>query len=148
MTGYQDGKFLPNENITRAEFAVIISRFAALKSGENSFIDISGSWAEKYINSAYTYGWITGYVDNSFKPNREITRAEVMIIVNRILERDVEASDMLDPMAKWSDNAPEAWYYSAIQEATNFHDYERTDKQVPNQSYFYEKWTQIKANND
>ena len=128
INGYTDGSFRPNQNITRAELASIIARFAELKNTSGVyFTDISGHWAAENICLAAANGWITGYSDGSFKPNRPVTRAETVTMINRVLERSpLSTDDLLDGMVTYSDNLDTtAWYYLAIQEASNTHDYTR-----------------------
>lgn len=148
LSGYQDGTFLPNAIMSRAEFATIITRLAELQGGSSNFTDISAHWAKNYINTAFTNSWVSGYADNTFRPDQPITRAEVMTIVNRALHRVVKASNMLDAMTKWSDSASSAWYYEAVQEATNSHNYKLTTELVPGQTYYYEQWTELTKNPD
>jgi len=148
MSGYKDGTFLPNAVISRAEFATILSKFAENQSGSSSFTDINEHWAKNFINTAFSNSWVSGYSDNTFRPNQPITRAEVMTMINRATCRVVKASDMIDSMIKWSDNTSGAWHYEAIQEATNSHLYQRTKELVPGQSYYYEKWTELTQNPD
>ena len=131
ITGYPDGTFRPNAAITRAEFAAIAARFD--NDGDKTaakFSDIATHWAKDEISIAYNNGWITGYPDGTFGPQRDITRAETMTLVNRVLNRQPETEDDLLPnMTVWTDNAnPKAWYYLAVQEATNSHGYERNAK--------------------
>ena len=141
ITGYPDGTFRPNAAITRAEFAAIAARFD--NDGDKTaakFSDIATHWAKDEISIAYNNGWITGYPDGTFGPQRDITRAETMTLVNRVLNRQPETEDDLLPnMTVWTDNAnPKAWYYLAVQEATNSHYYEfKTNSQ-------YEKWTELR----
>ena len=135
--------FVPDAPITRAEFAAICSRFDNSNVEINSsFNDISGHWAEKEIERAASLGWIQGYTDGSFKPDRNITRAEAMAMINRMLHRLPESEeDLLNGMTKWPDNKPSDWYYINVQEATNSHDFERKDE-------INEKWTAITADPD
>lgn len=137
LAGYPDGSFRPNDPITRAEFAAIATRFDDLQAADSTFTDIDGHWAEDAINAAYGAGWVGGYPDGTFRPNNNITRAEVMSLVNRVLDREVDEDGMLDDMLTWVDNEPGTWYYEAVQEATNSHDYEREDVDS------LETWTQI-----
>ena len=145
ITGYPDGTFRPNAAITRAEFAAIAARFD--NDGDKTaakFSDIATHWAKDEISIAYNNGWITGYPDGTFGPQRDITRAETMTLVNRVLNRLPETEDDLLPnMTVWTDNAnPKAWYYHAVQEATNSHYYEfKTNSQ-------YEKWTELRETRD
>ena len=144
VDGYPDGTFRPDAPITRAEMAKIISLFAKLDKSESRFSDIAGHWAEAYIRLAAGNGWITGYPDGTFGPQRDITRAETMTLVNRVLNRQPETEDDLLPnMTVWTDNAnPNAWYYLAVQEATNSHYYEfKTNSK-------YEKWTELRETRD
>lgn len=139
ITGYPDGTFRPNANITRAEFAAIAARFDESGiEGDISFEDVIGHWAEEEISLAATNGWVEGYPDETFRPGKEITRAEAMTMVNRVLHRLPETpDDLLDNMIVWPDNMNEdAWYYLAVQEASNSHDYDIKDSG-------YEFWTEI-----
>ena len=145
ITGYPDGTFRPNAAITRAEFAAIAARFD--NDGDKTaakFSDIATHWAKDEISIAYNNGWITGYPDGTFGPQRDITRAETMALVNRVLNRQPETEDDLLPnMTVWTDNAnPKAWYYLAVQEATNSHYYKfKTNSK-------YEKWTELRKARD
>ncbi len=145
ITGYPDGTFRPNAAITRAEFAAIAARFDS--NGDKTtakFSDIATHWAKDEISIAYNNGWITGYPDGTFGPQRDITRAETMTLVNRVLNRQPETEDDLLPnMTVWTDNAnPNAWYYLAVQEATNSHYYKfKTNSK-------YEKWTELRETRD
>ena len=145
ITGYPDGTFRPNAAITRAEFAAIAARFD--NDGDKTaakFSDIANHWAKDEISIAYNNDWITGYPDGTFGPQRDITHAETMTLVNRVLNRQPETEDDLLPnMTVWTDNAnPKAWYYLAVQEATNSHYYKfKTNSQ-------YEKWTELRETRD
>ena len=126
LQGYEDGCFRPNRPITRAEMATIIARFAALPGEvEISFSDVAGHWAEDNIRKAASNGWLLGYEDGSFRPDRTITRAETVTMINRVLQRRVHREeDLLADMLRFADNAdPDAWYYFEIQEAANHHAY-------------------------
>ena len=145
ITGYPDGTFRPNAAITRAEFAAIAARFD--NDGDKTaakFSDIATHWAKDEISIAYNNGWITGYPDGTFGPQRDITRAETMTLVNRVLNRQPETEDDLLPnMTVWTGNAnPKAWYYLAVQEATNSHYYKfKTNSK-------YEKWIELRETRD
>jgi len=145
ITGYPDGTFRPNAAITRAEFAAITARFD--NDGDKTaakFSDIATHWAKDEISIAYNNGWINGYPNGTFGPQRDITRAETMTLVNRVLNRQPETEDDLLPnMTVWTDNAnPNAWYYLAVQEATNSHYYKfKTNSK-------YEKWTELRETRD
>ncbi len=140
IKGYTDGTFRPNADITRAELATIIARFAKLDVNTKTFSDITGHWAQKSIELAAGNGWINGYTDGTFRPNKSIIRAETFAMINRVLDRQTEnVSDLLptSDMNMWSDNLNEnAWYYKDVQEATNYHKCDRVGDSV------YEKWTE------
>ena len=145
ISGYPDATFRPNASITRAEFAAIATRFDV--NGDKtpaSFNDIADHWAKDEIAVAANNGWVNGYEDGSFRPQNKITRAETMSLVNRVLNRKPEtAEDLLENMAKWTDNADtNAWYYLAVQEATNSHYYEYKENSQ------YEKWTELRKTRD
>ena len=138
--GRTDYQFDPDAYITRAEFAAIAARFdSGSYSGDDLFTDIEGHWAAEQINRAAEKGWITGYPDGTFGPNRYITRAEAVTMINRVLNRMPKDKDALhEDMKVFVDNADtNAWYYLAIQEATNSHEYKKDKDGV------YETWTDV-----
>lgn len=143
IEGYRDGKFHPYDKITRAEFATMLSRFdLTLGKIETSatFPDVKGHWAQKYIEHAATRGWVLGYSDGTFRPDRNITRAETVAMINRILERAVNRDGLLKKCVDWSDNYAESWYFYNMLEAGNYHDYGRSGTFVEKQNYLYERW--------
>ena len=117
--------FDPKAPITRAQFAAICARFdTGVSSGSRTFSDISGHWAEKYIERAAELSWIQGFADGTFRPDTYITRAQAMTMINRVLNRTPEdEEDLLEGMKVWPDCNPGDWFYLAVQEATNSHDY-------------------------
>ena len=143
IKGYEDGTFRPNRKITRAEFAAIAARFLSDEvTVSNSFSDISGHWAEDAINRAVKAGWIQGYSDGTFRPDQYITRAEAVTMINRMLDRTPDKDHLLPNMVRWTDNTEDKWYYAAMQEATNSHDYEREEM------ILIEDWTELLENRD
>ena len=144
IIGRKDGLVHPEAPITRGEFAAIAARFDSDPyHGDDRFTDISGHWAAGYINQAAVKGWVEGQPDGSFAPDRSITRAEAMTTINRVLGRLPEtADDLLDDMIAWPDNPPDAWYYLAVQEATNSHDYTWAGTGA------FEVWTELLPNRD
>ena len=147
VDGYPDGTFRPDAPITRAEMAKIISLFAKLDKSESRFSDIAGHWAEAYIRLAAGNGWIAGYPDGTFGPQRNITRAETATMINRVLDRvPSEESHLLSRgvMQIWPDANPGDWFYLAMQEATNSHDYERNAKWAAAD----EQWTALRETRD
>ncbi len=126
VNGRTEDTFAPDAFITRAELATIFARMVEIfYEDQEMFNDVAGHWAEGYIKEAATAEWIVGY-NGLFRPDDNITRAEVMTLVNRVLKRQPASKyDLLDGMNVWVDNADEsAWYYLAVQEATNSHTYQ------------------------
>lgn len=140
INGYEDGSFRPNGYITRAEFATIAARFFdATYDGKDLFPDIDGHWAKDYINKAADKGFVNGYEDGTFRPDRNITRAEAVTLVNRTLDRHPDQNYFTKDMLVWPDNMDTTkWYYADMQEATNSHKYQMLTKSDKSK---YEKWT-------
>lgn len=140
IAGYEDGSFRPNGYITRAEFATIAARFFDVTySGKDLFPDISGHWAKDYINQAANKGFVNGYEDGTFKPDRNITRAEAVTLVNRTLDRHPDKNHFTKDMLVWPDNMDQTkWYYADMQEATNSHTYQMKENSDKTK---YENWT-------
>ena len=143
LQGRDSATFDPNAPITRAEFAAICARFDTGKSsGTQTFSDIKGHWAQDYIERAAELGWVKGFEDGSFRPNDCITRAQAMTMINRVLNRIPEdASDLLPDMNVWPDCNPGDWFYLAVQEATNSHNYKH-------KAGNYETWISMKQDPD
>ncbi len=132
--------FAPDAPITRAEFATVCARFDQSGAAEDrDFSDIGGHWAEQYIRQAAALGWVQGYPDGTFGPDRPITRAEAVTMINRVLRRNPGSKDdLLSGMKVWPDNPEGAWYYLEVQEATNGHEFHR-------KADGHEKWTVLSA---
>ena len=151
IIGYGNGEVRPQNNITRAEVATIFFRLLTDDVRDenltktNRYSDVAAtSWYNTAVSTLSSMGIITGYPDGTFGPQRDITRAETMALVNRVLNRQPETEDDLLPnMTVWTDNAnPKAWYYLAVQEATNSHYYKfKTNSK-------YEKWTELRETRD
>jgi len=147
VNGYPDGTFRPNAPITRAEMAKIIALFAKLDKTADRFPDTAGHWAEAYIRLAAGNGWIEGYPDGSFRPDRSITRAETVTMIDRVLERVPKDESRLLPhetMLTFPDCRPGQWFYIAVQEAANSHVYER----AANERSGDEQWKELRDNRD
>ena len=151
IMGYPDGTVQPGGYITRAEASTIFFRLLTDDVRDenltktNRYSDVAAtSWYNTAVSTLSSMGIITGYPDGTFGPQRDITRAETMALVNRVLNRQPETEDDLLPnMTVWTDNAnPKAWYYLAVQEATNSHYYKfKTNSK-------YEKWTELRKARD
>ena len=142
INGYADGSFQGKKNITRAEFAAIAARFNPAVDTEmvEDYPDTVGHWAQDAIRTVTAAGWFMG--DNcGFRPNDLITRAEAMTAVNRMLGRVPSKENLHEDMQTFPDNSdPDAWYYAAVQEATNSHEYEREQRDDES----VETWTEMK----
>ncbi|WP_313527512.1 S-layer homology domain-containing protein [Anaerotignum sp.] len=141
VSGYPDGTFGGDKLISRAEFAVIASRFDSLTTGmEHHFLDVPKThWARDYIAFATYKGWIHGYPDNTFRPEGHITRAEVATVINQMLERSADVNYVnanFSSMKSYSDLTKVHWAYYGICEASNDHQYTNTGKT--------ETWTALK----
>ena len=138
INGRNSGLFDPDAYITRAEFAAICARFDdSGVDGITTFTDTVGHWAEDEISRAAALGWIQGYADGTFRPNQYITRAQAVTMINRVLCRLPETEDdLLTGMNTWTDCHVTDWFYLAIQEATNSHDFVAKDR-------VYESWTDL-----
>lgn len=122
VTGYPDKSFKPSQNITRAEFAVIVAKqLEEDGSYKIKFKDIEKNWARKYIELAASNGLVMGYGDDTFRPNNRITRAEAITITNRLLGRRATTDGIHADIKKFDDVDEKAWYYMEIVEATNPH---------------------------
>lgn len=121
LEGYKDNSFRPTSPITRAEIAVVITRFETKLSGNKkvTFTDVAEHWAYKAIYDVAKSGIILGYPDSTFKPNNAVTRAETITIMNRLLGRNVESVDSsLNP---YKDLNKGFWAFNDIMEATVKH---------------------------
>lgn len=131
--GYTDGLFHGEEPITRAEFTAMAVRFfdaygdgdPAIMENYGGFWDVSpGHWAAGYIEDAARYGWVVGYGDGTFQADDEITRAEVVTIVNRLLGREADQEYIADNprgLILFPDVSKDYWAYYDILEAANGH---------------------------
>jgi len=116
MTGYPDGTFKPDSPITRAEIATVISRLKNLQNSQQAtFTDVSGHWATEHINKLVAAGFISGYPDNTFKPNDNATRAEAVSIISKAEGR----SGKYTGSKSFSDLPATHWAYDVMMNATN-----------------------------
>ena len=141
VNGGADGYFRPNDPITRAEIAAMIARCdGAYYTGSSTvFSDTYGHWAASYIARAYELGWINGY-GTTYAPDRYISRAETVAVLNRVLNRAPQyTSDLTRNYTTFSDVATSAWYYLDVEEAANSHTYTRKTNGE------YETWNKLIA---
>ncbi|WP_322922345.1 S-layer homology domain-containing protein [Paenibacillus campi] len=118
MSGLPNGTFAPSKPITRAEMAIILSRWQSLsgQSGTTFATDINGHWAERDIKLVLTAGLMQGISPSSFQPNAPLTRAQAVTILNKILEKTAVLSARPTP---WKDVPSSHWAYADIMEASN-----------------------------
>ena len=144
VNGGADGYFRPSDPITRAEIAAMIARCDGSYYGSayTNFSDVKGHWAASYIARAYELGWINGY-GTTYAPDKYISRAETVAILNRVLNRAPQyTSDLLSGRNTFTDVGVTAWYYLDVEEAANSHtytrkvnDYEYWDKLISDPSW-------------
>ncbi|MBO9608319.1 MAG: S-layer homology domain-containing protein [Paenibacillaceae bacterium] len=116
------GRFRPGETITRAELAVVALRWKqqdVRADFASALSDIRGHWAQAEIETAIHSGWMRGYEDGSFGPDRTLTRAEMVTTMNRLLGRDTPHLSIAEPT--WQDVPSDYWAYEAIEEASRSH---------------------------
>ena len=125
LEGKSKDTFAPNAPISRAEFAALAARFQNLKyTSGKVFSDVEkGHWAYSYINAASEAGWIQGYPDGTFRPDKEITRTETVTLVNSMINRTVtrEKLKALNVRNPYNDLAESFWGYTDLMEATVSH---------------------------
>ena len=125
VDGTGEHKFSPDVPVTRAEFAVMAARWAGLDyEGGNVFADVpAGHWAYSYINAAANAGWVQGYPDGSFRPDEPISRAEVVRLVNGMINRSVTLDKLKELGVKcpYNDLPETHWGYCDLMEATVSH---------------------------
>lgn len=131
MKGYPDGSFAPNGKITRAEFAQMIMAIDKANGAAVPFADVKGHWAEAAIAQAYGNGRIAGYPDSTFRPNNNITRAEAVTVLNKLFDRSVDykgSADVRADFVPFVDVTANHWAYFQIIEASNTHEFYRTEQ--------------------
>lgn len=120
IAGYEDGSYKGGNEITRAEFVTIASKFGELNlTGGMPFSDVpDGHWAYDFIKSAYNDGWISGYPDGTFGIDRKITRAEAVTVVNKMMGW----GDKTPPQnikIHFADLKGDEWYFIQVTLAAN-----------------------------
>ena len=129
MQGYSNGNFEPSKPITRAEFAQVIMKYIKYPTkNENMFKDLEETyWATEAIEIAAGEGWIKGYEDGTFRPEKNITRVEVVVIINRMLNRKVNKEELYKMTTPLVDLDPNHWGYADIMEAITRHEYDKNE---------------------
>ena len=151
MKGYPDGTFRPDGKITRAEFAQMIKAIDKANTGMAPFADVKGHWAEAAINQAYANDRIAGYPDGTFRPNDQITRAEAVTIFNKLYDRHVEEpgiADVKSRLVEFNDINRGHWAYFQVVEASNTHEFYRTEKGKVDETWvrILQNWKEALAN--
>lgn len=131
LVGMGDGRFAPDAVMTREQFATMIAQLFMIEVNQPIagyiFKDLNGGFADKYISVLYALGIIDGKGNNMFGPKDSLTRAQAIAIINKMIGRlpaSTSFGAVADQMKTWPDNMDtSAWYYAAVQEATNSHDY-------------------------
>jgi len=139
------GAFRPNDPITRAELAVMAAQFCTLTGDipASSFGDVSEKhWAAAEIALIEYTGWIKGY-RGDFRPDDNVTRAECVTMINRMINRGCEEENMIEGAARFTDVNVDDWFYEEITEAATSHTYERTDERIPGENIVAEEWITI-----
>ncbi|WP_164716773.1 hemoblobin-interacting domain-containing protein [Paenibacillus whitsoniae] len=123
MDGYEDGEFKEDRAVTRAEAAAIFARVSglSLKNTAPSFTDTQGHWAAGAIEAAAQTGMLEGYEDGSFAPDRALSRAEAVTLLNRVIGRPA----LTGKPQLWSDVPATYWAFGAIQAASSNSNVER-----------------------
>ena len=145
ISGYNDGSFRPDTNITRAEFAQMISGFISAGypgSASANLKDIKGHWAQDAIDKVFGKKVVQGYPDGSFKPDNELTRAEAVTILNAVFGRTTTYSSIntvsnRTQLKEFLDVSSSDWFYYQVLDASNAHASYDT-------GYGYEAWTLIR----
>lgn len=131
ISGYEDGTFRPNENITRAEFAQMISGMVdKMAKKDSTFTDVKDHWAKDAIETVFGAKKVSGYPDGTFRPNRDISRAEAVTIFNAVFNRVTNGKSfknvVIGNLNRFSDVQSDHWAYYQILDAANGHVSNRT----------------------
>ena len=126
VRGYGDGTFRPTQAVSRAELVKMVTSFFVVTGGSHPFPDVSnGYWAAREISFAAARGWITGGSDGTFQPERSVTRAEAVKILNKAMGREAGEREAVLP---FTDVSRTHWAYGEILEASVTHDYKKTSQ--------------------
>ncbi|HML37368.1 MAG TPA: S-layer homology domain-containing protein [Bacillota bacterium] len=112
ITGYPDGKFLPDKAVSRAEFATMVNKALGSNSSEKlSFKDVpSSEWYYSDVAKAVAATYTAGYDDNTFRPNSPITRQEAAVMIARIIPANGKSGNLKSfpdykSIADWAEDA-------------------------------------------
>lgn len=128
VSGYPDGTFRPENSISRAEFAQVVYQLArnqgialeAIRQAEFSDAVREGVWFSEAIYALADAGLMDGYPEGTFLPNTPISRAEAVVVLNRLLRRTEDLSSSLSALGRFTD-VPWDWRFQPIQEASVSH---------------------------
>lgn len=119
VEGVGNGKFAPNQSITRAEFVTICARFTQVSASGETFTDVPAShWAFDAISTAASFGWVNGVGNGQFAPNQHITRAQAAVLLNRLLGRCM-AGQSYENARQYPDVPQTHWAWKNICEASD-----------------------------
>ncbi len=123
INGYPDGSFKPADQITRAEFVKIVSEFIESNENIKQFPDVdSEHWAKEAIEKVYSKGLIKGYPDGNFKPQNNLTRAEAVSIINKLIKRECgpnKKPEYKGDFKEYTDLNETHWAHELILKASN-----------------------------
>lgn len=117
ISGYEDGMCRPENMITRAEFVSMLARYIGMSAEdyEDKFSDIAEyDWCRKQINTFADMGVVNGYGNGLFVPQNEITRAEAVVIINRILGREMTDEAAQKMICPFVDITVQHWAYKDV----------------------------------
>lgn len=129
INGYPNGRFRPNKAVTRAEFVTMLVNLTAVTGSSSSYTDVSsGHWAKDAIFAASAQGWVNGYPNGTFRPNYKITRAEAVVVMNRVLGRSADENTLKTGtgILRYIDVKPSDWWYADVMEASIGHTYTKS----------------------
>jgi len=113
MQGYADGSFKPERVMTRAEMATVLQSLlpgGSAGNAETALSDMNGHWASEAVERLQTSGVVQGYDDGTFRPDRPLSRAEAVVMINAVLKvKDAENAD-----SHWTDVSAGHWAFGAI----------------------------------
>jgi len=121
MNGYFDGKFRPDDAVSRAELATMLVKLKELDVNDatsDPFPDVSKDyWAARYVKAVSYMNLMGNYPDGTFKPDKKVTRVEGLVILSRFTEAAEPGSLTKDPFV---DVPQKHWAAKNITAAQNY----------------------------